>query len=72
MWNAQSHQIWRKSRPVAFNLASDKLWPRFHRLRPRTDVLEPLLSIARNHIVGIDTEVDAIDVVCIERKRDRT
>jgi hypothetical protein len=24
MWNAQSHQIWQKSRPVAFNLASDK------------------------------------------------
>ena len=23
MWNAQSHQIWQKSRPVAFNLASD-------------------------------------------------
>jgi site-specific recombinase XerD len=25
MWNAQSHQIWQKSRPVAFNLASDKI-----------------------------------------------
>jgi hypothetical protein len=25
MWNAQSHQIWQKSRPVAFNLASDRL-----------------------------------------------
>src|SRR4029077_12808476 len=24
MWNAQSHQIWQKSRQVAFNLASDK------------------------------------------------
>jgi hypothetical protein len=23
MWKAQSHQIWQKSRPVAFNLASD-------------------------------------------------
>jgi hypothetical protein len=23
MWNAQSHQIWQKSRPVAFNLESD-------------------------------------------------
>jgi hypothetical protein len=23
MWNAQSHQSWQKSRPVAFNLASD-------------------------------------------------
>jgi hypothetical protein len=23
MWNAQSHQIWQKSRAVAFNLASD-------------------------------------------------
>ena len=23
MWNAQSHQIWQKSRPVASNLASD-------------------------------------------------
>jgi len=23
MWNAQSHQIWQKSRLVAFNLASD-------------------------------------------------
>jgi hypothetical protein len=37
-------------------------------------VLEPLASIARNcrHIVGIDTEVDSIDMVCIEGKRDRT
>jgi hypothetical protein len=25
MWNAQSHQIWQKSRPVAFNLASETL-----------------------------------------------
>jgi len=25
MWNAQSHQIWQKSRAVAFNLASDTL-----------------------------------------------
>jgi hypothetical protein len=23
MWNAQSHRIWQKARPVAFNLASD-------------------------------------------------
>jgi hypothetical protein len=37
-------------------------------------VLEPLPSIACDchHIVGIDTGVDAIDVVSIERKRDRT
>src|SRR5271165_3848599 len=43
-------------------------------MRPRIDVLEPLPSIARDchHIVSIDTEVDAINVVCIERKRDRT
>jgi hypothetical protein len=27
MWNAQSHQIWQKSRPVAFNLASDNGGP---------------------------------------------
>jgi hypothetical protein len=27
MWNAQSHQIWQKSRPVAFNLASDTYIP---------------------------------------------
>jgi hypothetical protein len=52
----------------------DELWPRFHRVRPRTNMLEPLASIARNcrHIVGIDTEVDSIDMVFIEGKRDRT
>ena len=43
-------------------------------MRPRTDVLESLPSIAPDcyQIVNIDTEIDAIDVVCIERKRDRT
>ena len=43
-------------------------------MRPRTDVLEPLPSIARDcyYIVSIDPEVDAIDMVCIERKRDCT
>ena len=43
-------------------------------MRPRTDVLEPLPSIAPDchHIISIDTEVDAINVVYIERKRDRT
>jgi hypothetical protein len=37
-------------------------------------MLEPLPSIERDchYIVSIDTEVDAINVVCIERKRDRT
>jgi len=30
MWNAQSHQIWQKSRPVAFNLASDTTHEAFH------------------------------------------
>jgi hypothetical protein len=49
--------------------SDDDLWPCFHRVRPRTDVLEPLPSIAPDchHIVGIDTEVNALAVVCIER-----
>jgi hypothetical protein len=43
-------------------------------MRSRTDVLEPLRRLARDchHIVSIDTEIDAINVVSIERKRDRT
>src|SRR5271165_2483914 len=34
MWNAQSHQIWQKSRPVAFNLASD-----IRRIRYDVDII---------------------------------
>jgi hypothetical protein len=48
MWNAQSHQIWQKSRPVAFNLASDSrcgvddLDPRVDRLVRDLFVLRPV------------------------------
>jgi hypothetical protein len=43
-------------------------------MRPRTNVLASLASIAPDcyQIVNINTKIDAIDVVGIERKRDRT
>ena len=49
-------------------------WARFHRLRPRSDVFESLPSITIDcyHIEGIDAEVEAIDMVFIERKGYRT
>jgi hypothetical protein len=47
MWNAQSHQIWQKSRPVAFNLASDIQLAReqMHRLDDARSLIRQLFRI---------------------------
>jgi hypothetical protein len=44
MWNAQSHQIWQKSRPVAFNLASDSTGHEHPHFRTAIDNYAGLIS----------------------------
>jgi hypothetical protein len=48
MWNAQSHQIWQKSRPVAFNFASDK---RIAEMNNLTRVIKEAVEAARESLV---------------------
>ena len=55
MWNAQSHQIWQKSRPVAFNLASDT----------RASVTAALAEL------GVELELSGSRAVAPARTRDR-
>jgi hypothetical protein len=60
MWNAQSHQIWQKSRPVAFNLASDT-----------ASVYRTLTGLGGDHQlgwIGDAGERTARDFVSVSRK----
>ena len=51
MWNAQSHQIWQKSRPVAFNLASDSGSASFCTFIPGSDgIFRPQQSGGHNKL----------------------